>query len=185
MKTSVLLSVVLAVLALLLAGCKEEKTVLPEVKVEPQGPQPTLPMAAITVRDVSLKVEVATTDAQHEKGYMFRGPPKDSGMLFVWPKADYRSFHMKNVSFDLDLAYIGDNGVIFQILRMKAFRVQSPADRSPPYASLREARYALEVPAGWFKEHGIAEGAALKIPADVTESKPPGGPPSTSTGTAG
>jgi hypothetical protein len=156
--------VTLALASWTLVGCQEKPGEV--VKPKPQEAQPTLPKATITVADVSLEVEVADEEKEREAGYMFREEPKQSGMLFAWPTDDYRSFHMKNVSFDLDLAYIGADGTIFQTLRMKAFRTLGPGERSL-YASLRPAKYALEVPAGWLAEHKITEGTAVKIPPDV------------------
>ena len=162
---TVALTLSAALLLCPLAGCKQEQAPAP-VKPQPQGPQPTLPKVNITLGDVPLEVEVAGTSAEREKGYMFREEPKDSAMLFVWPNADFRSFHMKNVSFDLDIAFIDAGGQIFQIMRMEAFRIQRP-NEPPSYLSIRPAKYALEAPAGWCQSHKVEVGTQVKIPPDV------------------
>jgi uncharacterized membrane protein (UPF0127 family) len=47
---------------------------------------------------------------------------------------------------------------------MKAFNLEAVFSREP-------ARFALEVPAGWFAAHGIEVGAKVEIPADVARPK--------------
>ncbi|RKY19045.1 MAG: DUF192 domain-containing protein [Planctomycetota bacterium] len=83
---------------------------------------------------------------------MFRKKlPENAGMLFVYDKEDFRRFWMKNTYIPLSLAYIDSEGVIFQIEEME------PLDETP-VASMRPARFVLEVNRGWFRKHGIGMG---------------------------
>jgi uncharacterized membrane protein (UPF0127 family) len=124
-----------------------------------------LPTATIHVGAVPLVVEVAREKEQQAKGMMFRrslGP--DEAMLFVSDRDTNLAFWMKNTYVDLDLAYIRSDGTVLQIERMKAFNPEAVFSREP-------ARFALEVPAGWFAAHGIVVDAKVEIPADVARPK--------------
>ncbi len=104
----------------------------------------------------ALRVEVAETQNEREKGLMFRySLPADSGMLFVFDREQELSFWMKNTFIPLDIAYLSSNGVINEIYRME------PLDYSILYPSKKPAKYALEVNAGWFKKNGIKPGMKL------------------------
>ena len=149
-----LLSLVLA------AGCHRTASPAPA-----NGAQPKLPTVRIDVGGVPLEVEVADTAETRQKGYMFRQPPADGeGMLFVWPSERLMAFWMQNTPFDIDVGYIGAEGMMFQISRMKSF------DRTPINSRL-PAKYALEVGAGWFAAHGLREGAAVRIPPEVKSTQ--------------
>mgnify|MGYP006289680907 CR=1 FL=1 len=146
---------------ILLAGCEGE--------VPPPAPPPAeqpqrLPTATIRVGDVPLEVEVADAEAERRKGMMFRTRlDPDEAMLFVFPREAGLAFHMRNCYVDLDLAYIAADGRIIDIARMYAHRRQPVYSREP-------ARFALEVPAGWFAEHGITAGDRVTVPAAVAEA---------------
>jgi uncharacterized membrane protein (UPF0127 family) len=162
-----------SVVGLAVGGCQH--TSAPEAKkAAPSEGQPPLPKVKIMVGDVPLEVEVAAKDPERRAGYMFRPEPKDSGMLFVWPKEDFREFHMMNVSFDLDIGFIDATGSLLQIERMQAYRIKPPVQGArAPYISRWPAKYALEVPAGWFEAHKITEGAVVKIPPEVQAREEP------------
>jgi len=147
-------------LVLLLTGCGGEEAAPPLAPEQPQR----LPTATVRVGDVPLEVEVADTDAERQTGMMFRrrlGP--DEAMLFVFPREADLAFHMKNCYVDLDLAYIAADGRIIEIVRMHAYNTEYVYSREP-------ARFALETPAGWFADHGIAESDRVTIPPEVAQA---------------
>jgi hypothetical protein len=122
-----------------------------------------LPTATIQVGAVPLAVEVAREKEQQAKGMMFRrtlGP--DEAMLFVFDREANLVFWMKNTFVDLDLAYLRGDGTVLQIERLKAFDPEGVFSREP-------ARFALEVPAGWFAAHGIEVGARVNVPPEVAQ----------------
>jgi hypothetical protein len=144
---------------ILLAGCEDEAPVAGPGVGTPQR----LPTATIRVGDVPLEVEVADTQEERHKGMMFRRRLEpDEAMLFVFPGERDLAFHMRNTYVDLDLAYIAADGRIIEITRLYAHRRAPVRSREP-------ARFALEVPAGWFADRGIAEGDPVTIPPEVTE----------------
>jgi hypothetical protein len=144
----------------LLAGCQEREAPAPPPAAPAQSPQ-HLATATIHVGQVPLAVEVANTEATRQKGMMFRtrlGP--DEAMLFVFGRDSNLTFWMKNTPVDLDLAYIRADGTITQTERMEANVLDPVFSREP-------VRFALEVPAGWLQEHGVAAGTKVAIPPGV------------------
>lgn len=107
----------------------------------------------LTIAGEPLFVETAQTDAERERGLMFREHlPADQGMLFVFPISQIQSFWMRNTFIPLDIAFINSEGVIVDVQHMK------PVDESILYTSRAPALYALEVNAGWFAQHNIQIG---------------------------
>lgn len=142
------------VLGLLAAAGCADKT--------PRGEPPGVPgLVALPVGDSVVHVEVVTTEAARNRGLMFRESlPDGRGMLFVFAEAEPLSFWMKNTLIPLDIAYADDDGRIFQIERME------PRSEEEHF-SVEPAKYALEVPAGWFARQGIAPGAVMRMPESV------------------
>ncbi len=151
----------LCILAAVFAGCEEEPG--NRGAAETGRAQPPLPTATITIDGVALEVEVADEPNERARGYMWRDPPVDGGMLFVWPDASRRAFYMKNTPFDIDLAYIAPDGRIFQVERMRAYDRRLVPSRKP-------AQYVLETAAGWFADHGISEGDTARIPPQLASN---------------
>lgn len=105
-----------------------------------------------------IKVEMATTQAQHAYGLMNRSSlPIDEGMLFVFNEELPLSFWMKNTIIDLAIAYIDKNRIIVDIQEMKATTPLALSE-PPSYPSAKPARYALEMNKGWFKKNKIKVG---------------------------
>jgi len=119
-------------------------------------PQTGLKTAVITINSaggtVSLEVELARTETERNTGLMYRTKLEDGkGMLFIFEKDNILSFWMKNTLIPLSIAYISYDGTIIDIKNMY------PHDISPVHSS-RSARYALEVPQGWFAKAGVKAG---------------------------
>jgi hypothetical protein len=113
---------------------------------------PATPAYTVTIAGVGLLVEVAATEEAREQGLSGRAEvPRGSGMLFVFPDEDVRSFWMKDTLVPLSVAFLDRDGRITQIEDMAPLSEESHKSRQP-------ARYALEVPQGWFAEMGIKVG---------------------------
>jgi uncharacterized membrane protein (UPF0127 family) len=82
------------------------------------------------------------------------------GMLFIFDRDEILSFWMKNTRIPLSIAFIAKDGRILEIRNMQ------PQDETPVRSS-RSARYALEVPQGWFSRAGIAPGDILALDDDI------------------
>lgn len=104
---------------------------------------------------LKLNVELADTPSKREMGLMYRKYlPRNSGMLFKFKHASQLSFWMKHTAIPLDIAFIDDKGVIFQIEKMKPYSTEMTTSR-------RACKYALEVNSGWFKENGMSIGSKV------------------------
>ena len=74
-----------------------------------------------------------------------------AGMLFVFEETQTLCFWMKNTLIPLSIAFLQDDGTILNIEEMKPQTLNS-------HCSLRPARFALEMNAGWFSKRGLKPG---------------------------
>ena len=101
--------------------------------------------------------EVASTADERAEGLMYRDEvPDGTGMLFVFPDNQVRSFWMANTYVPLDLAYMDPAFRVVDIVQMEPLVTDSYPSRAP-------AMYGLEVRQRWFAEQGIAVGAQAEI----------------------
>lgn len=106
----------------------------------------------------TLQLEVADTPERRMVGLMGRKSlPEGWGMLFVFPSSQYLSFWMKNTLVPLAIAFLDEEGKILNIRHMR------PLDETTRHRSRRKARYAIEVPDGWFAEHGVRAGQRVQL----------------------
>ena len=101
--------------------------------------------------------EVAATPDERAEGLMYREEvPDGTGMLFVFPDTQVRSFWMANTYVPLDLAYMDPSFRIVDIVQMEPLVTDG-------YPSNAPAMYGLEVRQGWLGEHAIGVGAQAEI----------------------
>jgi uncharacterized membrane protein (UPF0127 family) len=99
-----------------------------------------------------MEIEIARTEEERAQGLMYRKSLDDGkGMLFIFERDEILSFWMKNTLIPLSIAFIASDGRILEIRDME------PESLSP-VRSGRSARYALEVPRGWFSRTGVKPG---------------------------
>ena len=98
-------------------------------------------------------VEVATTDAQRQRGLMFRQDmAPDAGMLFLYPSEREITMWMENTVLPLDMIFFAADGRIIRI-----------AERTVPFSttviySEGPARGVVEVNGGTAERLGIRVG---------------------------
>ena len=126
-----------------------------------------LPITQVTVsstdgeRAVTLTVELANRSDQRARGLMFRESLDElAGMLFVFTGDRSGGFWMRNTLIPLDIAYLGADGTVQEIVH----GVPQSLDILTPTAPYR---YTLEVNAGWFERQGLGVGDRVAIPAGV------------------
>ena len=142
---------ILAIAALLLVGVAVAATTA-------STSQSILPTVEVTLKEHTVKAEVAKSMIETQRGLMWRNElGTDQGMLFVFEKDEPRSFWMKNTLIPLDIAFINKDKKILNIHQM------APNNSTRHYRSAGPARYALEVNQGWFKEHGIGAGDVVEF----------------------
>jgi uncharacterized protein len=157
---------------LALAGCERGDAVT--VMETPNGSRLELPAnvqpvvfdvgtARVQANDQThtLRVEIAETDAQRERGLMYRtSMPQDAGMVFVYPQEIQGGFWMYNTRIPLSIAFADTDGIIFQITEMVPCETDY-ATLCRTYDARRPFRYALEANQGYFQARGIEPGARL------------------------
>ena len=111
--------------------------------------------------DVCVNAEIVSTKAGLERGLQGRvGLNKDQGMLFVFAKDDRYRFWMKDMKFTLDILWLDSKG---GIVAVGEDLPPCTADPCPVYAPPQDARYVLEVNAGFSRAHGLKPGTRLVI----------------------
>jgi hypothetical protein len=137
------------------AGCSRGS----ETAATAQAPART---AALTIASANGKhaftVDVASTEAEQQKGLMFRTDiPADGGMLFApyppeggAPKE--ASFWMKNTPSPLDIIFIRADGTIARIAENTTPQSETPIPSGEPVSAV------LEIRGGRSLDLGIAEG---------------------------
>ena len=108
--------------------------------------------ATIKVGTHALRVEVVASDAERQKGLMFRQKlGRNDGMLFVFDEPAYHSMWMKNTLIPLSVAFVDARGEILNILDMEPHSLETRMAAGP-------AIYAIETNKGWFAERGLKAG---------------------------
>jgi uncharacterized protein len=116
------------------------------------GAEPALRTIQIKVGAHALRVEIAATDAQRQKGLMFRERmARNDGMLFIFDEPAYHSMWMKNTLIPLSVAFVDAQGTILNILDMEPHSLDTRMSAGP-------AVYAIETNKGWFAQKGIKAG---------------------------
>lgn len=166
--------------AVLLSAAQEEKLppqTLPTVKTDQPFTQlgrskHKLPTIEFFVLGERYEMEVAATASARELGMGGRAQflPK-TGMIFVHPTEGNRSYWMKGCLFDIDLAYLDDDGRIVALHEMKREPPRHQRETLKAYKarlkkhfSSKPARYALEFPPGTIKRLNFQVGQVVPMP---------------------
>lgn len=135
-------AVCFALAAALLAGCDSPER---------------LTTARVSLDGIEISVEVADTVRERARGFQGRPrPSNNTGMLFVWDEPGPRAFAIEDVTFDLDVIFVGEDGVVTEVL---------PLSPTGPYRAQGEgyAAWVLEVRGGWASEHGVGPGSRFAL----------------------
>lgn len=111
-------------------------------------------------------VEVARTEAERERGLMFRDQlAAGHGMLFIHPRQEPQAYWMKNTRIPLDILYFDDAHRL--VSQQRDVPPCSLGDACPPYPSDAPARYVLELNAGEAARLGLRNGDALRVSPSI------------------
>ena len=107
-------------------------------------------------------VEIADTDAERERGLMFRDTlAADRGMLFIHEREAPQAYWMKNTHIPLDILYFDNSRRL--VSQQRDVPPCSLGDACPSYPSQASARYVLELNAGQAEKLRLEDGAQLTI----------------------
>ncbi|HKB97929.1 MAG TPA: DUF192 domain-containing protein [Terriglobales bacterium] len=115
-----------------------------------------LPVLELSAGIHLIRAEVAYTFETRAQGLMFRkhlGP--NEGMFFVFPQSELHCMWMKNTLTPLSVAFVDEKGKIVSISDMRPQSETSHCAAAP-------AKFALEMPAGWFATKGIKPGTTIQ-----------------------
>jgi uncharacterized membrane protein (UPF0127 family) len=131
---------------------------LASAEVSPEGASARPAGTALVIFGADTVVaEVAQTPEERQQGLMYREHlDENAGMLFVFDRAEERSFWMQNTYIPLDIAYLDSSMRIINIVAMEPLSTEL-------YESEGPALFALETNQGWFEARGIGPGAQAII----------------------
>ena len=124
------------------------------------------PRGTVKIDGIVLEVQIADTDPRRARGLMFQEQlPLDQGMLFVWDDVNKRSIWMLNMQFPLDVIWIDDNSmVVFIEKNVSPCKTALETVTCPSYkGGSKDAKYVLEVTAGFVEEFKITTESTLEI----------------------
>lgn len=121
----------------------------------------------LNINGKKLRLTVAYSRQAQMKGLMGVTELKEGeGMIFIYDTPQMLSFWMKNTMIPLSIAYVQSDGRIVQIHDMQP-ELDKPDWELRSYQSTELAKYAIEVPAGWFYKAGVKESTKIKIPKGI------------------
>lgn len=108
----------------------------------------------LTIGTTTVLAEVADTPAERSRGLGGRTElAEGQGMWFVFETDGRWGFWMKDTLIALDIIWVAADGTIVSIAHEAR-----PESYPQVFEPSKPARYVLEVPAGFARTHGIAEG---------------------------
>ncbi len=106
-------------------------------------------------------IEIAETPNERQMGLMYRTSMPDSvGMLFIFEQPHRQYFWMKNTYISLDIIYADENK---EIVSIQKYTIPFSEDPIPSYFN---AKYVIEVNAGFCDKHGLAVDNRFKFVRD-------------------
>ena len=121
-------------------------------------PRETFSLVPLQLGDTLIQVQLADTPEKRAQGLMFQ-QSADPGMLLLYAEPTAISLWMANTGMALDVAYIGPDWRIAELIRLEPFDKTPVPSQQPVIA-------ALEMPRGWFAKHGVQLGQKVTLQTD-------------------
>ena len=114
--------------------------------------------STVQLKGRTIRITLADTPEEREQGLGgWSGLSEDEGMLFVFEKDGKPAFWMKDMKFAIDILWISSEGVVVDIQENV-----SPESYPAAFTPRNEARYVLELPAGYSEEHAVGLGDIVR-----------------------
>jgi len=118
-------------------------------------------------RSIPVRVELALTSAQRERGLMFRNHlDPDAGMLFLFPSPAPLTFWMKNTLIPLDMIFIDSNRRIVGIVENA-----EPETETGRHVE-GNSQYVLEIGGGLSQKWGVTAGSTVEFQGPAASAIP-------------
>ena len=111
--------------------------------------------SVVEIKGYDFQVELAKTDKDKQIGLSkYKNLPKDQGMLFVFDKAGFYPFWMKDMKFPIDIIFIKNSRIvtIYQNLPIDNLNIYSPTSPSDK---------VIEINANLSKKYGFGIGDSV------------------------
>ena len=126
----------------------------------PDEPREVFSLVPLQVGEVRIQVQLADTAEKRAQGLMLQ-QSADPGMLLLYREPRAIALWMANTAMALDVAYIGPDWRIAELITL------APFDHTP-VPSMQPVIAALEMPRGWFAKHGIVIGQKVALQPAAT-----------------
>lgn len=111
----------------------------------------------VYVNDQVLTARIADTPAAREKGLSGTDSlPNDQAMLFIFDGNGKWPIWMKDMLYNIDVIWLSDNKRVVDLLPNL-----SPDSYPKAFTPKQDARYVIELPAGYAAQHGITFGTIV------------------------
>jgi uncharacterized membrane protein (UPF0127 family) len=128
------------------------------------SPPPPQALPAIIVRapDAALRVQVARTPDQRERGLMsVHHLAAHTGMIFIFDQDAPVAFWMKDTLIPLDMVFLSADGTVRKVFaRVPVVSPQLPDSQIP--LEQGSAKYVIELPAGAAAGDGLHPGVRIE-----------------------
>lgn len=124
------------------------------------------PRGIVKIDKVVLEVQIADTAPRRARGLMFQNElPYNEGMLLVFDDSNKRSIWMLNMQFPLDIIWLNNEGNVIHIEKdVPPCKTALETMTCPFYeGGGPEAKYVLEITAGFVHKFNITENSNLEI----------------------
>ncbi len=114
-----------------------------------------------TIKDQTVKLEIADSQEEREKGLSNRKSlPEDTGLLFVFDKADKYPFWMKDMQFPIDIIFLNNNKIVSIYHDVKPYigNQSEQVENLILYSPEAPANRVLELNAGQAKKFDLKKG---------------------------
>ena len=121
----------------------------------------SLPVTTLSAPRATLRVQIARTAAQRERGLMsVTRLPRHTGMVFVFDRDAPVSFWMKDTLIPLDMVFVSASGVVRAVYPSVPVVARSLPDSDIPLEQ-GTAKYVIELPAGEAARDGLRVGVRV------------------------
>lgn len=111
----------------------------------------------VYVGDQVLTARIADTPAARERGLSGTDTlANNQAMLFIFDTTGKWPIWMKDMQYDIDVVWLSDNKHVVDLLPNL-----SPDTYPKTFTPKQDARYVLELPAGYANQHGITFGTIV------------------------